>query len=124
VYADVVVVAPTGRIDHTTAPAFERFVVPLLAPAAGAAGSLLFDFERVSYISSVGLRVLMIAGRSMRSRGGRLAVAALSPVVAEIMAISRFGSVLEIHPTVDAALAALSPAAHAAHQASAGRPAA
>jgi anti-anti-sigma factor len=120
-YADVVVVAPTGRIDHTTAPAFERFVVPLLEPSAGAAAGLVFDFARVSYISSVGLRVLMIAGRSMRSRGGRLAVAALQPVVAEIMAISRFGSVVEMHPTVAAALGAFSPAALAAHEASAGR---
>jgi anti-sigma B factor antagonist/stage II sporulation protein AA (anti-sigma F factor antagonist) len=120
-YADVVVVAPAGRIDHTTAPAFERFVVPLLEPSSGAAAGLVFDFERVGYISSVGLRVLMIAGRSMRDRDGRLAVAALQPVVAEIMAISRFATVVEIYPTVGAALAAFSPAALAAHEASPGR---
>ena len=34
-YADVVVVTPTGRIDHATAEALERAVVPLLDPAAG-----------------------------------------------------------------------------------------
>ena len=40
----------------------------------------------------------MIAAKQMRARGARIAVAALQPVVAEIFAISRFDSVLEVFP--------------------------
>ena len=114
-YADVLVVAPAGRIDHATAGAFEQAVVPLLDPAAGSGAGLVVDLERVGYISSVGLRVLMIAGRALTARRARFAAAALQPVVSEIIAISRFKAVLEVHPTVRAALAAISPAALAAY---------
>ena len=114
VHGDMVVVAPIGRIDHATAADFERAVVPLLEPTAGPRGGLVFDLERVDYISSVGLRVLMIASKAVRARGERIAVAAMHPVVAEILEICRFGAVVEIFATVDAALDAMSPAAAAA----------
>jgi anti-sigma B factor antagonist/stage II sporulation protein AA (anti-sigma F factor antagonist) len=59
----------------------------------------------------------MIAAKQMRGRGARIAVAALQPVVAEIFAISRFDSVLEVFPSVREALAKVSPAALAAFEA-------
>jgi len=109
VHGDVLVVAPIGRVDHATAADFERAVVPLLDAAAGPGAGLVFDLERVGYISSVGLRVLMIASKALRARGARIAVAAMQPVVAEILEICRFGAVVEVFATVDAALDAMSP---------------
>ena len=79
--------------------------------------ALLLDFTDVEYISSVGLRVLMIAARQMRGRKARIAVAGLQSVVGEIFAISRFNSVLEVFPTVRDALASLSSDALAAYDA-------
>ena len=102
-----IVVAPTGRVDHATAADFERAVLPLLGPTTGPCAGLVFDFEKVTYVSSVGLRVLMIASKSLRARGARVAVAAMQPVVAEIVEICRFGAVVEIFPTVNAALEAM-----------------
>jgi anti-anti-sigma factor len=113
VYGDMIVVAPTGRVDHATAADFERAVVPLLDAATGRPAGLVFDLGRVTYISSVGLRVLMIASKALRARGARIAVAAMQPVVAEILEISRFGAVVEVFTTVDAALDAMSPSAAA-----------
>jgi anti-sigma B factor antagonist len=106
-HGDTIVVAPTGRVDHATAADFERAVVPLLDRATGPRAGLVFDLERVTYVSSVGLRVLMIASKSLRARGARIAVAAMQPMVAEILDICRFGAVVEVFPTVDAALDAL-----------------
>src|SRR5689334_11409475 len=80
--ADVVVVAPVGRIDHATAGPFERALQPLLAPESGEA--LLLDLSRVDYISSVGLRVVMTAAKQLRARKARIAAAGLQPVVREI----------------------------------------
>jgi len=113
VYGDMIVVAPTGRVDHATAADFERAVVPLLDAAAGPSAGLVFDLERVTYVSSVGLRVLMIASKALRARGARIAVAAMQPVVAEILEICRFRAVVEVFTTVDEALDAMSPAAEA-----------
>lgn len=112
-YADVTVATPTGRINHETCGGLEQALAPLVDPAASPAG-LVLDFSGVDYISSVGLRVLMVTSKSMRARRSRIAIAALKPVVAEIFTISRFDAVLDVYPTVADALAAISPAALAA----------
>jgi hypothetical protein len=85
------------------------------SPATG----LVVDLGGVEYISSVGLRVLMLAAKEMRARKARVAAAAMQPIVAEIFAISRFDSVYEVFPALRDALAALSPQAAAAFDASA-----
>ncbi len=110
-FADIVVAAPVGRIDHAAAGQLEQSLAPLLAEASTGKGGVILDFAGVDYISSVGLRVLMIAAKQMRGRGARIAVAALQPVVTEIFAISRFDSVLEVFPSVRAAVEKLSPPA-------------
>lgn len=110
----VALVSPAGRIDYAGAAPLERALAPVCADP-GVQGVVL-DFGGVEYISSVGLRVLMVAARTLRARQGRIAVAALTPVVAEIFAISRFDAVLEIFPDVRAALSSLSPPALAAYE--------
>lgn len=116
-FADVIVAAPVGRIDHTTADSLESQLAPFVAEPGAGPASLLLDFTDVEYISSVGLRVLMLAARQVRARQARIAVAALQPVVHEIFAISRFNQVLEVFPTVRGTLTAISPGALAAFDA-------
>lgn len=105
---DVIVVEPEGRIDYAAGAEFERAVVLLVDPSAGSRTGLVFDLQRVEYISSVGLRVLLVAAKALRARGARIAVANMQPVVEEIIAISRFDKVVETFPTVTDALAAFS----------------
>ncbi len=107
-FADVVVAAPVGRIDHTAAPQLEQDLARLSTQFVDGKGGLVLDFAGVEYISSVGLRVLMILAKQMRGQGTRIAVAALRPVVAEIFAISRFDSVLDVVPSVREAVERLS----------------
>ena len=120
--ADVVVVAPAGRIDHAAAAAFQAAAEPALAASAQAGGGLLLDLSHVEYISSVGLRVVMMAAKQLRARHARIAAAGLQPVVREIFEIARFNHVVELFPSVRDALGALSPAALAAHDAGTGAP--
>ena len=112
-FADTALVAVVGRVDHQSAGQLEQ---ALSGPIAGH-GPVVLDFSGVEYISSVGLRVLMVAARQMRVRSAAFAVAALQPVVAEIFAISRFDRVLDVHPDLATALAGTSPVALAAWQA-------
>ena len=107
--ADAVIAMPVGRIDHRTAGEFEAALTPLVAAAAAAKGALVLDFSRIEYISSVGLRVLMIAAKKMREREASLLVTALQSVVAEIFAISRFDRILTVTATLDDAMALCSP---------------
>jgi anti-anti-sigma factor len=115
-YADTIVAAPVGRIDHRSAADLEASLAPLLAQCSEGTGALVLDFAGVDYISSVGLRVLMIAARQMRAQQARLSVAALQSVVAEIFTISRFDKVLAVCATLEEALAASSDGALAAYR--------
>jgi anti-anti-sigma factor len=113
-YADTLVAVASGRIDHVSAPGFEAELMPLLAQSQAGNLALVLDFSDVEYISSGGLRVLMIAATQLRAQQQRLIVAGLHSVVAEIFAISRFDRVLTIAPDVEAGLAQCSPEAVAA----------
>jgi anti-sigma B factor antagonist/stage II sporulation protein AA (anti-sigma F factor antagonist) len=117
--ADVVVAAPLGQINHTSAQQLEQALAPILEDAAAAKTPLVLDFSGVEYISSMGLRVLMVAAKQMRSHNASIAVAALQPVVDEIFEIARFRHVLEVFPSVRDALQKLSAPALAAYDASA-----
>lgn len=116
-FADVAVAVPVGRIDHAGAATLEQALSPLIAQSATGKNGLILDFAGVEYISSVGLRVLMMTAKQMRGHGARVVVAAPQPVVAEILAISRFDRVIEIAPSVRRALEWLSAPALAAYAA-------
>jgi anti-anti-sigma factor len=118
-FGSVAVAAPAGRLDHSTADGFEHALLPLAQDAQSAA--LIIDFANVDYISSVGLRVLMLAAKAARARNARIAAVALQPIVAEIFTISRFDSVFEVFASLREALAAMSPEAVAAFDAALAR---
>lgn len=116
-FADTAVVFPEGRIDHATAEQFKTALAPHLATCAAGRDRLVIDMTGVEYISSVGLRVLMLASKQAKAQGCALAVCGLQPVVREIFEISRFNLVLQVFPTLREALAALSTEALAAFEA-------
>lgn len=102
---DKVLVAPQGRIDQATAASFQAALAPHLTACSGDTQTLVLDFAGVSYISSVGLRVLMLASRQVAAQKGRLLIAAPTPLVREVFEISRFNLVFPIFDSVAAALA-------------------
>ena len=101
---DILVLSPAGRIDNDTSPAFQTKLLGALTPAGAL---VLVDFSVVEYISSAGLRALMMGSKQSKASKGRLAVAALGPVVKEIFEISRFSLVVEVFDTPVEALAVL-----------------
>lgn len=102
------VVAVRGRIDQSQADAFGTALKPWLDSCTAQSDAVLLDFSGVDYISSVGLRVLMLAARQIKGQGGSIAIAALTPVVAEVFQISRFNLVFKVFDSTDAATTALS----------------
>jgi len=114
---DVFVAAPVGQIDHPNAERLKQALAPILEAAAANQQSLVLDFAGVEYISSMGLRVLLMAAKQLRAQNARVAVAALQPVVMEIFDIARFNHVLEVFPSVRSALGEFSKAALAAYDA-------
>jgi anti-sigma B factor antagonist/stage II sporulation protein AA (anti-sigma F factor antagonist) len=103
-HGDTLVVSPRGRIDHAGAEAFKTALAPHLAQS-GPGRPLVLDLGAVDYVSSAGLRVLMLASRQARAQGGTIVIAALQPVVREIFEISKFTLVFPCFATVAEALA-------------------
>ena len=113
--SNVTLVQVEGRIDHTTAKDFENRLLPQVAGCAGETKKILVDFSAVNFISSAGLRVLMIAAKQCKKQNGKLVLAALQPIIQEVFQISRFDTVFEIFSTVKSAMETISPTAAAAY---------
>jgi anti-anti-sigma factor len=102
---DICVLCPQGRLDSGTGSAFEK---DLLARIDGGARKLLLEFSQLQFISSAGLRVVLIAVKRMKASGGRMALCSLNRQIGEVFEISGFSSVPDIFPSHDDAVARLS----------------
>jgi anti-sigma B factor antagonist len=100
---DVLILEPAGRLDSLTCRAFET----RLLAALDQSGAVVVDGAALEYISSAGLRVLLVAAKHNRGSGGRLALASLHENVREVFDISGFSAIFAIYPTAAEAAAAL-----------------
>lgn len=104
--SDALLIAATGQIDHASADAFLTGVQGMLA-AQDSSRPLVLDLSAVEYISSAGLRALMVIARQVKSDGGGVGVAHLQPLVREVFAIARFDLIVPCYDDVEAAIRAL-----------------
>ena len=114
-HGDALVLTLAGRIDNSTTETFKTELDVHVASCRPEGDRLILDFAGVDYISSVGLRVLMLAAKRAREQGGTIVVGALQPVVREIFEISRFNLIFECFGSVREALAKVSPEGLAAY---------
>ena len=80
-----------GRLDTVTAPETESAVKEILP----AITELTFDFQKLEYISSAGLRVLLSAQKAMNAQG-KMTVTGVNETVMEIFEITGFSDILNI----------------------------
>ncbi len=80
-----------GRLDTITSPELEAE----LKDATEGITELIFDFEKLEYISSAGLRVLLMEQKKM-SRQGKMAIRNINQVIAEVFKVTGFASILTI----------------------------
>jgi len=93
-----------GRLDHAHAKAFEAALAPHLTGCSKGGTPVVLDFSNVVYISSVGLRVLLLAAKQVKAQQGAIAIAALTPIVTEVFQVSHFNLVLQVFPDLAAAV--------------------
>ena len=96
----VKVVGLCGRLDATTCPDVEKRLLTLVDEGEV---RIAIDFSGLSYISSAGLRLLMLVAKRVQASGGRLALAALNDNVHEIFKISGLTQLFYMYQTVDEA---------------------
>ena len=84
-------IALEGRLDTTTAPGLEAE----LKPALEGVTSLIIDCEKLEYISSAGLRVLLAAQKIMNKQG-EMKVTHVGEAIMEIFEVTGFSDILTI----------------------------
>ena len=84
-------VALEGRLDTVTAPELEAALKEVLP----AATELTMDFEKLEYISSAGLRVLLSAQKTMNTKGS-MKVKNVNDTIMEIFEVTGFSDILTI----------------------------
>jgi len=113
-YANALVLGVAGRLDQDNCEAFRADLMVHVERSAHDGGAVILDLCGLEYISSAGLRCFLLASRQAKTQHGRIFMAALQPMVAEIFEISHFNMVFQVFPTVREALAAASSEAAAA----------
>lgn len=86
------VVTVRGRLDTTTAPELEK----VLGENLDGIRDLVFDFASLEYISSAGLRALLVAHKTVRKQGGKTIVRRANEEVREVFFITGFSDMMEI----------------------------
>jgi len=102
---DVLVVDLVGRLDGITSKIFTE---KTSEPSQIGISKIVLDCKELNYISSEGLRVILMAAKRAKSSGGALTLCRVNPSVNEVMVISGFGALLGVHPDLEKAISAIS----------------
>ena len=76
----------TGEIDGKTAPHAQTELLPIIEDS----GKLLMDMKDVTFLSSAGLRMLLLLYRQATSRDGKIAMVGLSEDIKDTMSMTGF----------------------------------
>lgn len=82
-----------GRVDSANAREFEQ----ALSNAIGDDSRVILDLGELSYISSSGLRVLLLVAKALRNKGAEFALCSLSDPIREVFEISGFDKIIPIY---------------------------
>ena len=94
----------SGRIDGSNAREFQDALETLLENEIS---SLVLDLEHLSYISSAGLRVILLVSKKLQRNSAQFGVCSLSVSISEVFQISGFDKIIRTHSTQADALSAI-----------------
>ena len=102
--SNATVVALSGRLDTVTQSEYEEKIRALIESGHL---RLVVDFEELVYISSAGLRVMIVMGKLLKEKDGRVCLATVKNNVRSVFDMSGMSALFRMEDSVPAALAAL-----------------
>jgi anti-anti-sigma factor len=103
-FANCRVFRPIGRLDGLSAGAAESALTNFFNEGGR---NLILDLSELVYISSAGLRIVLVAGKQARKAQGALLLAALTPNVREVFEMGGFLGLFRCTDDVPSALEAI-----------------
>ena len=102
--ADAVVWALSGKLDATTAKTFEDKILGVINSGTQ---RLVVDLSQLEYVSSSGLRVLLLAAKRLQGTGGKIVLCSMKDHVRQVFDLAGFSSILSIYGSRDEAIKGL-----------------
>jgi anti-sigma B factor antagonist len=94
---DLTIIALDGALDSGTAPGAQADLEQLMPSS----GTTVLDLSKMPYMSSAGLRVLLLAHRRAQARGTRIVLTGLHPDVREVMSVTGFLDFFETRDSIE-----------------------
>ena len=104
VEGNAIVVSISGRLDAVTAPDYEKSIREMID---GGNNFFVVDFEQLDYISSAGLRALLLMAKLLKEKEGQVCFANVKGNVRSVFDMSGFSGLFKMGNSVTEALAAL-----------------
>ena len=90
-----------GRIDGANAREFQVALEDAIDPSDR---TVILDMEKLSYISSAGLRVILMTAKTLQKQNAKFAICSLSPAIREVFQISGFDRIIPIPSSQEEAM--------------------
>ena len=91
-----------GSLDATNASIAKKNIRDIMTEEDG--GNLIIDFSGLQYISSAGLRVILVVAKDIGAKNGKVVLCSMANSVKEDFKISGFYSIFDIQDNIEAAL--------------------
>ena len=101
---DSLVLSTEGRVDGTNANSFQDAMQQAIQDSDK---SVILDFANLTYISSAGLRVILLVAKGLQRQGAQFAACSMTEPVKEVFIISGFDKIIPIHDSQESALGSL-----------------
>jgi len=84
--------ALSGRLDTTTAPKLQEALIPEFDTSK----NIELDFSGLEYVSSAGLRVLLMGEKTAKAKGGSMTLVHVSEEIMDVFNMTGFADMLKI----------------------------
>ena len=98
---NAIVVSVRGKMDAVSSPKFENQLSELISQGEK---DFVIDLGELEYLSSAGLRIILVTLKRLKEKDGKLFICALKGMVKEVFEISGFGAIIPIYDSVGSAL--------------------
>ncbi len=94
---DITIVTLSGELNGRTAPDVQTQLLPFIQPGC----KIVLDMRGVTYMSSAGLRFMLLIHRQTANQGGRIVLTGLTEWVEDTMSITGFLDFFEAYDSLD-----------------------
>ena len=102
--AEFVILGLSGKLDATSAKTFEDKILGVINAGTQ---RLVVDLSRLEYVSSSGLRVLLLAAKRLQTTDGKMVLCGLQDHIRQVFDLAGFSSILSVYGSRDEAIEAL-----------------